>query len=120
MLWSYREASCCVGGLQERAATVTTTSEAADEEEGPLHESNEWGIEVVSGADLDGPARQQLGSSAAAAGQGADTGGSNGQDLPAGLQFAMPVSKVLAHARRVAAPGQSVWAWEAGCCAGVC
>lgn len=79
--------------LQEHAAALAAAgpAEVPEEEEGPLHESNEWNIEVVSGSDLDlGAGAGQP--AAAAAEQPVAAAAAAQQQLPDGLQFSMPVS----------------------------
>lgn len=78
--------------MQEKAAAAALAApvEAAPEEEGPLHETNEWGIEVVSGTDLD-----MQPAAAAQQGAGGSSSGGKTPELPSGLQFAMPVRSLL-------------------------
>ena len=82
--------------MQEQAASRAASSPAAPEEEvGPLHESNEWGIEVVSDSQEEHGGGQAAAEPAAAVGSSSSSGAGgplNGVELPAGLQFAMPVS----------------------------
>ena len=73
----------------QRAVAAAAAAAAAAEEEaasGPVHETNEWGIEVMGDAD------EAAGE--AACGSGATGGGSAapGQALPEGLQFSMPAA----------------------------
>ena len=62
------------------AAAAAAAEAAAAANEGPLHEDNEWGIEVVGDA---------AGGSGAAAGS---SGAGGQQALPEGVQFSMPAA----------------------------
>ena len=66
----------------ELAASAPPPAEE-EEEEGPVHESNEWGIEVVgdagAGAGGGGPAQQQA--------------QQQQQELPEGVEYSMPVER---------------------------
>ncbi|GAB4815026.1 hypothetical protein N2152v2_002072 [Parachlorella kessleri] len=81
---------------QEQAASRAASSSAAPEEEtGPLHETNEWGIEVVSDSQEEPSSGQAAAPAAAVSGSNGAGGAPKGVELPAGLQFAMPAAQQL-------------------------
>ncbi len=84
-----RQAEWAVGAPAREAAAAAAAAEAAAAEAaaGPLHEANEWGIEVVADAGS-----EEAGSTSAAslAATPAAPAQQDGQALPEGLQFSMP------------------------------
>ena len=98
-----RQVEWAAGAAERKAAAAVAAAEAAAAEAaaGPLHESNEWGIEVT-GDDAGGD------SGSAAADSSAAPGGQ--QQLPEGIQFSMPVAQVDAEALRQ----EAVQATDAG------
>ena len=71
---------CCRRQKEYQERKANEAPEVEEEEEAPLHEDNEWGISV--GGD-DGEGEE-------AGAEGAGSSGAGGQDLPEGIQFAMP------------------------------
>lgn len=74
------------------AAEAAAAAAAAEAAAAPLHEDNEWGIEVASTDDptTDAPSTGAAGGANAAA----SSSGAAAEALPEGLQFAMPSSGV--------------------------
>lgn len=68
---------------EERAVAAAAAAAAAEPlDEGPLHEENEWGIEVVS-AEIDENTAEEVAESASAE-------SASGNELPSGLKFELP------------------------------
>lgn len=87
-----RQAEWAACAPEREAAAAATAAEAAAAEAaaGPLHESNEWGIEVMADEGADETAVGGSGSGSGPAATPAPPAG--GAALPEGLQFSMPVS----------------------------
>lgn len=98
-----RQAEWAVGAPARAVAAAAAAAEAAAAEAaaGPLHESNDWGIEVT--AD-EGEGDVSSGAAPAAAGQ-------QQQQLPEGLQFSLPAGGGMDAAALAA---EAVQATEAG------
>ena len=89
ILCRQRQAEWAVGAPAREATAAAAAAEAAAAEAtaGPLHETNEWGIEVVSDAGIEEVGSTSGSSLAATPAAAAQQGG---QALPEGLHFSMP------------------------------
>ncbi|KAL4424062.1 hypothetical protein ABPG75_001363 [Micractinium tetrahymenae] len=89
-----RQAEWAARAPEREAAAAAAAAEAAAAEAaaGPLHESNEWGIEVV--ADTDGEDVGSNGGSGSTSAAAAPAPATGGDALPEGLQFSMPAAGV--------------------------
>lgn len=88
-----RQAEWAARAPEREAAAAAAAAEAAAAEAaaGPLHESNEWGIEVVSD-DGDAEEAGAGGSSKGLAAAAAPAPAAGSAALPEGLQFSMPTA----------------------------
>jgi hypothetical protein len=81
-----------INSPEARAAAAAAAEAAAEDEVGPLHEENEWGIEVVAEPAAAGESGGAPAAGSEATGGDAAAAAAAAAPLPEGLEFSMPAA----------------------------